>query len=350
MEQTTKTYPVTIKKLSGSRIELTVALPSSVFDATRSEAIRHIGRDVALPGFRKGHVPEKVLLAKIGESALLEEMAEITIGRVYPTIIVEEKLDVLGRPEVKITKIAHGNPLEFTVTTAVFPEVKLPDYKKLAAKAAKKHDGHVKVTEADIDKTIAEIRKMRGQQEAEMSGTEFSPDAPLPEIDDAYVATLGAFKTVAELRDKLRENITKDKEREAKDKKRVAIMEAIADDTKIELPDVIVEQELNRMQDEFAADVSRMGLDFDGYLSAVKKDKEELRKEWRPDAEKRAKIQIIVGKIADEEKIEPNKEKLEQETSMLTARYPDTDKERIHSYVHMLLTNDAVFEFLENQA
>lgn len=340
---------MTIKKISGSRIEITVALPATEFDATRDEAIRHIGKDVELPGFRKGHVPEKVLLGKIGEAALLEEMAEIAIGRVYPTIIVEEKLDVIGRPEIQITKIAHGNPLEFTITTAVFPEVKLPDYKKLAAKAAKKHDGKVEVTEEDINKTIEQIRRMRGQQDAELSGKEFTPESPLPELDDEYVKTLGAFSTVAELREKLKENIAQEKTREAKDKKRVAIMEAIVEDTHIELPAVIVEQELHRMEDEFSADVARMGLDFDGYLSAVKKTKEELHKDWRPDAEKRAKIQILVGKIADEEKIEPNKEKLEQETELLTQRYPDTDKDRVRSYVHMLLTNDAVFEFLETQ-
>jgi len=130
--QSEKKYNVEIKKLPGSRIEIKASISAMDFDAAKGEAVKRLGADVELPGFRKGHVPEKVLLSKIGEAALLEEMAEVAISHAYPAIIVEEKLDVIGRPQVGITKIAHGNPLECTITTAVFPEYKLPDYKRQA--------------------------------------------------------------------------------------------------------------------------------------------------------------------------------------------------------------------------
>ncbi len=347
-QQTTPTHKVAIKKLSGSRIEITASISAEEFDKTRSEAVKHIGGDVALPGFRKGHVPEKVLLAKIGEGALLEEMAEIAISKAYPKIIIAEKLDVLGRPSISITKIAHGNPLEFTLTTAVFPAYTLPDYKKIAIKAGK-GTGVVVVTDEDITKTLEQIRRMKAQSDAQESGMELDESAPLPEIDDEYVRTLGEFKNLEELKAKLRENMQKEKEREAKDKKRVAIMEAIADETKMELPDIIVEQELLRMEDEFTADVGRMGLDLEQYLKTIKKTKEDVIKEWRPDAEKRAKIQILIGKIADEEKLDPSPEVIAKEAKALRERYPEAPEDRIVSYVHMLMTNDKVFEFLESQ-
>ncbi len=347
-EHTNTTHTVTTKKLPNSRIEITVSLSAEEFDATRSLALKRIGADVELPGFRKGHIPEKILLAKIGAAALLEEMAEIAIGKVYPKIIIDKKLDVLGRPEVSITKIAHGNPLEFTLTTAIFPEYTLPDYKKIATKIGVEKFAVV-VNDEDIDKTIEQIRRMRAQQEAEALGHEIDETVSLPDIDDAYVQTLGAFKTVAELKEKLRENILVDKTREAKDKKRVAIMEAIVADTKIELPEVIIAQELLRMEDEFTADVSRMGIDFAQYLQKLGKTKEDMQKDWRPDAEKRATIQLLIGKIADAEKIEPSHELIEKEAKALRERYPDAEEDRIHSYVHMLLTNEKVFEFLESQ-
>lgn len=341
-------YTVEIKKLPNSRIEIKTSIGAEEFDATRNEAIKHIGADVELPGFRKGHVPEKVLLSKIGEAALLEEMAEIAIGKSYPAIVVQEKIDVLGRPEIGITKIAHGNPLEFTITTAVFPEYKLPDYKKIAAKSSKKKD-EIKVTDEDMEKTINQIKRMRAQSIAESEGKEFDESAALPELDDEYIATLGAGKTLEEFKNTLKENMLLEKTRTAKDKKRIEIMEAIAGETKIELPEIIIEQELLRMEDEFAADVARMGLDIEGYLKSVEKTKEDLKKDWRPDAIKRATIQILIGKIADEEKLEPDPVKLEQDVKALRERYPEAEKGRIHSYVVMLLTNERVFEFLEAQ-
>ena len=350
MEQhTTSKHAVEIKKLSDSRIEIRTSISAEDFDKTRSEALTHIGKEVTLPGFRKGHIPEKVLLARVGEGALLEEMAEIAISRAYPEIIVAEKLDVLGRPEISITKIAHGNPLELTITTAVFPTYTLPDYKKIAAKSASKKE-EVLVTDEDINNTIDQIHRMKGQQDAQSKGEEFDETAPLPVLDDAFVETLGEFKTVEELKIKLRENILVEKTRAAKDKKRVMIMEAIVKETKMELPSVIIEQEILRMQDEFGADVARMGLDFEKYLTAVKKTKEEMHAEWRPDAIKRATIQILVGKIADEEKLDPDEETINRDVKALHARYPDTDEARVRSYVHMLLTNEKVFEFLESQS
>ncbi|MEQ1813818.1 MAG: trigger factor, partial [Candidatus Nitrotoga sp.] len=292
---------------------------------------------------------EKVLIGKIGEAALLEEMAEIAISHAYPKIVVAEKIDALGRPEVRITKIAHGNPLEFTITTAVFPEIVLPDYKTLAKKNGKKGDPVV-VTDEDITKTIDQIRRMRGQQEAQKDGKEFDEALPLPEIDDEFVKTLGEFKSVEELKVKLRENILREKEREAEDKRRIAVMDAIAGATKLELPDIIIEQETKRMEDEMTADIARMGLDFEGYLKAINKTREEMYATWKPDAEKRAKIQMLIGKIADVEKLEPDHALVERDAKALRERYPDAPEERVHSYVHMLLTNEQVFKFLLGHA
>lgn len=348
-DDTPKNYNAKVKKLPQSMLEITAAIPADEFDATRSEAIKHIGADAELPGFRKGHVPEKVLVAKLGEAAILEEMAEIAIGKAYPSIVIGEKLDVLGRPQVRLTKIALGNPLEFVLTTAIFPEIGLPDYKKLAAKEARKKE-ETHVTDEDVDKAIENVRKMRGEhgssQEEQQEGGE---KKSLPPLTDEEVKTLGNFASVDEFKAKLKENMLKEKEREAKDKKRVALMEAIIGNAKIDLPEIVIGEEAARLEDEFAHDIERMGLTMDAYLKAIGKTKEEMRKEWRPDAEKRAKVQLAIGKIAEVEKIEPEKEKLDAEVKALRERYPDTPPERVESYVHMLLANEKVFQFLESQ-
>ncbi len=358
MENTTpKKYEVAVKKLPDSQVEITVVIPAADFDKARSEAIKRIGADIELPGFRKGHVPEKMLVSKIGESQVLEEMAEIAISRAYPEIIVSEKIDALGRPEVRITKIAAGNPLEFTLTTAVFPEITLPDYKKLAVKETAKKE-EVIVSADEVEKTIEQIRKMRAQHATPPTGNESDEkvtdtaalsEPELPPFDDAFVKLLGDFESVDAFKTQLKENIQKEKERAARDKKRVTIMETIIANTKVELPRVIIEQELHRMHDEFAAEIERAGMTLEAYMKAVGKTEEDMHKEWHPDAEKRAKVQLITSKIANEEKIEPDEAQLELEITRLKEQYPEANEERIRGYLEMLLTNEKVFQFLEEQ-
>lgn len=348
MEQSTTKYEVKVTRLPGSQIEIKATIPASEFDQVRSEAIKHIGEEIELPGFRKGHVPEKMLAQKIGESAILEEMAEIVIGHAYPKIITQEKLDVLGRPAITIQKIALGNPLEFTIVSAIFPEIKLADYKKLAAKEMGKKET-VEVSPEDVTKTLEQIMRMRAENDAKKEGKDLEENFELPVLDDAYVKTLGEFTDVEDFKTKLKENILKEKERESQDKKRVLIMEAITKDSTIDLPEIIIEQELARMEDEFSHDITRMGMTFDSYLAAIKKTREEMVKDWRPDAEKRAKTQLITAKIAELENISPDEEAMKKETDLLRQHYPDAPEERVQGFVHMILTNQKVFAFLESQ-
>jgi trigger factor len=92
-----------------------------------------------------------------------------------------------------------------------------------------------------------------------------------------------------------------------------------------------------------------MGLQPEEYLKHIKKTWEALRKEWRPDAEKRAKTQLILQKISLEEKIEPKKEDAEKQSKHLMKQYKGADPERVKAYVEMILVNDAVIKFLEEQ-
>lgn len=350
MENTDTTkYQVRKKKLPASRLEISAIIPAGDFDALRDKALRRIGEEVELPGFRKGHVPGKLIAQRFGEGVILEEMAEMAISRAYAEIIIGEKIDALGRPEVKITKMAQGNPLEFTLTTAVFPEISLPDYRTIAKKVMKKKEDIV-VSDEEVKKATDEIRKMRARKDARGE----APDAgvaeheELPPLDDEFVKTLGEFTGVEDFTQKLKENMLTEKRREARDKKRVAIIEGIIADTKLELPEIIIEQELHRMEDEFASELSRMGMTMEAYLKAIGKTHEEVEKEWRPDAEKRAKVQLITTRIAEKEGIVPDPEQLKTEVGELLKKYPDASRERAEGYISLLLTNDKVFSFLES--
>lgn len=334
---------VSTKKLPGSRIEITVSIPARIFDATRANAVAKLGANIELPGFRKGKAPEKVLVSRIGEGAILEEMAEITIRNAYPIILSEHRIDALGRPHVRLTKLAMGNPLEAVITTDVFPELTLPDYRKIASKIKEEQ---IEVTDTEVEKTVTEIRKVRGKHLAEETGKPFDESA-LPEMDDHFVRSLGNFASVEEFRTKVRENLLSEKTKAAKEKRRIAIVEHILKELQGDVPDVMIDQELRRMEEEFSHDIERMGMKFDVYLKQLGKTHEDIHKDWRPEAERRVKVQLLIAEIARKEGIVAPEEEVEIEVNKLHILYPNTPPERLKSYVDMILTNEKVFRFLE---
>jgi len=309
---------------------------------------------VTIDGFRKGNVPENVLVAKVGEMAILEEMAELALSHVYMEILMDNEIDAIGKPEIHITKLARGNPLEFRAITAVTPEVKLPDYKTLAKKEiAKASPDELKVTDKDVEEAILRIRKSHtsheGHDHDKMSKEDHEKaiEASMPELTDDFVKTLGDFSDVPDFRTKLSAMLAEEKKAAAKDKLRVSIADAIAAETSVELPQIMIETELNRTQSQFSSDIERMGVKLDDYLKHAKKSLDDIRKEWRPHAEKKAKLQLVLNSIAVKENLHPDSKEIETEVNHILEHYKDADREHAAVYAETVLTNEKVFEWLE---
>lgn len=367
MTQTTKSYDtVIIKKLDKSRIEVSGSIAAEVWGAFRPQALKYINDSVTIAGFRKGMVPENVLVSKVGEAAIMEEMSELALSKAYLDIIIDNKIDAIGRPQVRVTKLASGNPLEFTAMTAVVPEITLPDYKKLASSEIKKSNpADLKVTEKDLEDAMLRVRKAH----AEHRGSDLShphndghghtqaletdrgqtSDVPLPELTDEFVRTLGDFNDLPDFKNKLSDLTAEQKADEYREKLRVRIATAISDATTVELPDIMIESELDRTQSQFDADIERMGVKLDAYLKHANKTLADIRLEWRPHAEKKAKLQLILNQIAKEEKIQPNKEEIETEVDHIVEHYKDADRDSVAVYAETVLTNEKVFKFLEGK-
>ncbi len=339
-----------IKKLPKSLVEIMGTIDAEEFETFRGKALTHLGEHAELPGFRKGHVPEKVIETSAGEMTILEEMAEIAIESKFPEIIMVNKIDAIGHPTISITKLAKGNPFEFKIVVAVLPEIELPDYKKLAAKFTKEPI-ETEVSDEEVEKVVMNIRKQRAPKvegvEGENAEVQEVKDADLPPIDEEFLKSLGDFKSVDDLKKLLKDNMAKEKEQQAKEKRRMEIIKAISEETKADLPDVLVQSEQNRMIAQFKHDVSQMGIKFEDYLKHLKKTEEDMRKEWEKDAEARAKTQLIIDKIAETEKLSPEKDLVTKEVEHIMEHYTDADQDRTRSYVEMVMTNEKVLEFLE---
>ena len=91
------------------------------------------------------------------------------------------------------------------------------------------------------------------------------------------------------------------------------------------------------------------GLTYEKYLAEVKKTDEDIKKEWTPIAQKKAKLQLILNKIALEEKIKPEEDQVQKEIEHILSHHKDAPEERVRIFVETMLTNEKVFDFLEKQ-
>jgi len=128
------------------------------------------------------------------------------------------------------------------------------------------------------------------------------------------------------------------------------IIEALVKATEVKPPKVLVESEIMKMLAQFKDDLAQSGLKWEDYLKEVKKTEEDIKSDWRSKAEDRVKAELVIIKIAEAEKIEPEAEEVEHQAKHLMEHYPEADplRARIHTYTH--LRNQKVLEFLEKQA
>ena len=312
---------IKIKKLPKSEVEIEGELEAEAFEAYFNNALKVLGENMELPGFRKGKIPENVLLSNIPEIRILERMAEIALSEHYPKILEDEKIDAISRPEITITKLVRKNPFGFKIKTAILPEIKLPDYKKISKEITSKitdEEKNIIVSDEDVEKTIMDIRKSRAPKKhiAEEAKEHIHKDGEkcehkheeikeeeLPEFNDEYVRALGPFKDIADFKKKLRENIKLEKENKLKEKTRLKIIEKTIEESTIDLPEILIEVELDKILYRMESDIAQMGLKFEDYLKHLNKTVEDLRKEFRTDAEKKAKFALVLNEIGKKENI-----------------------------------------------
>lgn len=363
----------TIEELPNSQVKITGELPYVELKSERNAALVSLGKNIELDGFRKGHVPTPVLEKHLGEMTILSEMAERAIAHAYPHIIEEHKIEAIGHPQIEVTKIAPENPLAFTVIVSVVPAFTLPDYKEIA-KEVNKNRPSDEVTDEELDEKIKEIQKQKRAYEKMQNiaaknteGTEATElptpeseetkaaddkDAPLPELTDEYVKTLGQpgqFETVDDFKNKLREHIEIEKKQHNAAKHRADITDAIIEKTEITLPQILIDSEINQMLAQMQEDLDRAELKMDDYLTHIKKTKEDLKAEWTPAAVKRAELQLVLNEIAKAEEIVPDADKVNVQTKELLERFKDADEHRVRLYVASVLLNEEVMKTLEGK-
>ncbi len=207
----------TVKKLPQSEVEMAITISADVLETYRSRALKRVQEEIEIDGFRKGNAPEDIIVKKYGDMIILEEMANLALQDAYMKAVDEHKLSPVASPHVSINKIAKGNPLEIVITVPVMPELTLPDYKKVAQNAIKDQTIE-EVTDKDIEDVLKELAKGRAHENYHNHHGDHDnhdhkeEDMKLPEIDDAFAQSFGDnFKTLSDLKEKVKENLSLEK-------------------------------------------------------------------------------------------------------------------------------------------
>ncbi len=418
-----------LKRLPQSQVEITVEVEAREVKKFLPQAAALLSRELNIKGFRPGKAPLALIEQKVGRQQIWEEAVRQGLPHFLSQAIVATKVEVLGRPQMSVQKIAPENSLVFKVVFAVMPAVALGDYQKVRIAKTKVK----KAKREDVDKLLHQLVQMRvrlspvsrpalkgdfvtidfktylknvpleggadknhgfilgqgqfvsgfedhlvGMRKGEEK--EFTLKVPpdyfqkkmagrlvrfyvkmqgvqkrvLPAINDHFAQGLGPhFKSLAELKKGLHENLTEEKIARAQEKDELRLLEKICGCAQVEIPSVLIESEKERMLSELGADLKQQGIKFEDYLQSIKKSSEDLKKGWEEQARKRLKTSLILREIARCEKITVTRKEIEQEINSTLRHYQDTPGLRaqlqrpdFHSYIKNILINRKTIRFL----
>ncbi len=418
------------ENVSNVQVKLTIELSTEEVKPFLMTAATHISEHLDIPGFRKGKATYDAVVNNIGEMKIMEEALEPMIRLHVAKALMDEKIDSVGQPKVDVEKMAPGNPVVFSATVTLMPEVKkLPNYGKLSV------DGKsVKAEEKDIEKALKELTTMQTKEIRAEAGTAVTKDGmatidlvmkkdgvpveggstqgfrvymsedhyvpgmteqivglkegdeksftlsfpeehfqknlagtpvdfevvvkevftlDTPTVDDAFAVSLG-MKDVKELKAKITENI--ESENKDQEKKRVEreALELLADKTTFaEIPDFLVDDEIEKMVHELEHAVTSQGGVFDDYLSSIGKSPVEVREGMRDQALTRVKVALVLREVGKQEELEVSNDEVQDEIEKQLAMYKEDDaaREKLGSdayrdYMRYRMRNEKVITFL----
>lgn len=176
---------VQVEDLGKNMVKLTVEVETETVDAAIKSAYNKQKNKIAIPGFRKGKVPQAMIEKMYGPDVFYEDAANIMLQTQYPAAVEQSGVDIVSRPTIDVTQIEKGKPFIFTAEVAKRPEVTLGKY------------NGVTVTKIDTSVTDEEVDAEIEQQRNINARTVTITDRPVKEGDTAVIDFEGFVDGVA---------------------------------------------------------------------------------------------------------------------------------------------------------
>lgn len=143
----------------------------------------------------------------------------------------------------------------------------------------------------------------------------------LPELDDEFASEVSEFDTLEEYKAEVRATLTEKKVKEAKEAKEAAVIEAIVNDSEMEIPEAMLSTQQKQMVDEFAQRIQMQGLSLEQYCQFTGATYDKMMEQIKPQAEKRIKSKLVLEAVAEAEKIEASEEDFNEELKSMAEAY-----------------------------
>jgi len=422
----------TTKKTEKGVVELTITVDPQEIKQTLERAAQEISKEKPIEGYRPGKAGYEAVTKRYGEQLIYEAALPDIVRKYYVQAVKDGDLKTYGEPEVNVTKIAPGNPVEFVATIALVPDVtELAEVEKIKVQSKnqdvedKEIEGSIKELQrmqikeirathpagtgdkivVDMDMSLAGVpldggqarghsifldeeyyvpglkEKVLGMKEGETR--EFTLKFPkdhyqkniagqdvgfkvtvkevyelqYPAADDEFAKTLGQ-ESITKLREILKENILKDKQQKEDQRVEIEILEKLAEKSRFgDLPDRMVNAEVDRMMHELEHGIADRGVGFEDYLKSIKKSVEDLKLDFAAQAVKRIKTALILREYGVRKNIEvSDAEVLEEQQSLLNAYSNNAQaqeqvrSEEYQDYIRTALRNRKVIADMKEKA
>ena len=407
-----------IKETSTTKKKVEIELTAEEFINYYNQALSEISAGAELPGFRKGKAPQSIIEGKVSPDGVMSEAVEIAIRENWMKFLGESKEEVISQPKVEVVKIAKDNPFVFTAEYEILPEIKLPDLKsvKVTKKEVTVEDKEVEDTLKWIQQSRAKYSEKTSEAEKEdlveytfscisiendpekkdrivlgkghyiegledaligmKAGEEKEIETPdprkkedkvkikvkidsvkkieLPEINEDLIKELGSFNTVEDLKKDIREGIKKDKEAAEIQKNREEAVKKIIEKIKFDVPEVLVQRELEYMLTTIKERVtSELNMSFEDYLKQSKKTEEDVLNEIKKTAEEKVKGFLVLHQLIKDNKIEVEEKEITDKIEEMLNQYPDKeevkkkmDEKQVRMYIEDELKREKAFKLL----
>jgi trigger factor len=385
---TERSFRHTIRRDAGSKVSLDVEVDAERLTRQADRVFERHNQKAKIPGFRPGKAPRAMYERSYGAEHLWAEAAEDLVDQTYREIVELEDLSPLDDPKVELTQLEPGQPMKWSATVTVRPDVTLGDY---AAHGATIEPAPPSGEE--IDKTIAAMRESHAQLQpvdrpakagdilmvdidvtvdgktlppfarnahveagrtTSIAGLgeafvgmkagdsknvelEFSSEAAteelrgkkgtfsirssqvaekvLPALDDEFAMSVGVA-TIADLRREVKNELAHSAFHEARDAAADKMLDHAVETASVEVPEVLVQDELDHMVADLKARVREQGITFEQFLLQARKTEDEIRAEWKPVADKRAKSILVLDAIAKKEGVTVTSNELAAQVAM----------------------------------
>ena len=374
-----------VEELADNRVRLQVEVGSDDVRHAAEHAASDLAESMKIPGFRKGHVPMPVLVARVGRERLYAEAVESHIGGWFRAAAARSRIRPVDQPEFGYDPPASADEtFRFTATVAVQPKPELPDWRELEVPYAEL-DVPAELVEQELEalrSSVAELVPVENRPvaegdtlvvdlvggggeahrdyvvelgqgrlldeleaglvgmsigetktiEAELAdGSTTSIEATvkeikekvLPPLDDDLARSTSEFETLAELREDIESRLRDHLELEAEAAFRQEVVRALAEAAKVKASGPLVEARARTLLQGLALSLERRGISLDTYLQVTGSSGDELVERLRAEARESVAGELVLDAVADQLGVEVSDEELEDE---LRLRYEDADE------------------------